>query len=47
MLSLAGRLNSLGHEPKVTMEIHARLALDPVGLSVERAPEEVLKRALK
>lgn len=36
---------TLGHESKVTTEIYARLALDPVRESVERASEEILKRA--
>jgi integrase len=34
---------TLGHESKVTTEIYARLALDPVRASVERATEEMLK----
>lgn len=34
---------TLGHESKVTTEIYARLALDPVRLSVERATEEMLR----
>lgn len=37
---------TLGHESKVTTEIYARLALDPVRLSVERATEEMLKTKL-
>jgi integrase len=34
---------TLGHESKVTTAIYARLALDPVRESVERATEEMLK----
>ncbi|MFA7331946.1 MAG: tyrosine-type recombinase/integrase [Candidatus Delongbacteria bacterium] len=34
---------TLGHESKVTTEIYARLALDPVRASVERATEEMLR----
>jgi site-specific recombinase XerD len=34
---------TLGHESKSTTEIYARLALDPVRVSVERATEEMLK----
>ncbi|MDP2361669.1 MAG: tyrosine-type recombinase/integrase [bacterium] len=36
---------TLGHESKVTTEIYARLALEPVRASVERATEEMLRRA--
>ena len=36
---------TLGHESKVTTEIYARLALEPVRESVERAAEEMLRRA--
>lgn len=36
---------TLGHESKVTTEIYARLALEPVRESVERAAEEILRRA--
>ncbi len=36
---------TLGHESKVTTEIYARLALEPVRESVERAAEEMLKHA--
>jgi integrase len=35
---------TLGHESKVTTEIYARLALEPVRESVERAAEEMLRR---
>ncbi len=41
--SFAGKLEDLGHAFNVTMEIHARLALDPVRLNVERATEEMLR----
>ncbi len=34
---------TLGHESRATTEIYARLALDPVRVSVERATEEMLK----
>lgn len=34
---------TLGHESKTTTEIYARLALDPVRASLERATEEMLK----
>ena len=34
---------TLGHESKMTTEIYARLAMEPVRASVERATEEMLK----
>jgi integrase len=36
---------TLGHESKMTTEIYARLAMDPVRASVERAGEEIRQRA--
>ncbi|MDP2359236.1 MAG: site-specific integrase [bacterium] len=38
---------TLGHESKVTTEIYARLALDPVRASVERATEEMLRAGIR
>lgn len=38
---------TLGHESKTTTEIYARLALDPVRASLERAMEEILKSETK
>ena len=37
---------TLAHESKVTTEIYAWLALEPVLESVERAAEEMLKHSL-
>jgi integrase len=38
---------TLGHESKVTTEIYARLAMEPVRASVERATEEMLRARKK
>jgi hypothetical protein len=38
---------TLGHESKTTTEIYARMALETVRASVERATEEMLKAVTK
>ena len=38
---------TLGHESKMTTEIYARLAMEPVQASVEQATEEMLRARKK